>query len=340
MHSKDEKRFAVIGAGYYASLQIPAWLEVKGAKLMALCNRTISKAEDLAKKYDIPGVYDDAEKMLINEKLDFVDIITHTSTHAGYVYLAAKYKLPVICQKPMALDYETCKSMVQACMDHGVPFMIHENFRWQLPKRGVKQILDEGIIGKPYRAHLQLSTGGAEAFVNEPGLKTLENYALADMGTHLFDLARFFFGEPQNVYCQTYRSLKDIKGDNVVCSMLGFDNLICTCEISDAISYGVFIEGEKGWLELRTDDSIHINTVEGTTIRNFPSPHHSWASDYVVKRHGPDRIHGIVECNNSLFKSIRTGQPAETSAEETLKTMRIIFAALESSKSNKVIGLK
>jgi len=80
--------------------------------------------------------------MFRNEKLDFVDIITHPATHAQFVYLAAKYKVPVICQKPMAPDYETCKAMVSVCRDGGVPFMIHENFRWQPANRGVRQILD------------------------------------------------------------------------------------------------------------------------------------------------------------------------------------------------------
>lgn len=340
MNSKEELKFAVMGAGYYASLQIPAWSEVAGAKPVAICNRTISKAEELAVKFAIPAVYDDAEKMFQNEEFDFVDIITHPATHAQYVYLAAKYKVPVICQKPMAFNYETCKAMVAACKDSGVPFLIHENFRCQLPNRGVKQILDEGIIGKPFRAHIQLSTGGAEVFVKEPGLMEFEDLALNDMGPHLFDVARYFFGEPQSIYCQSYRSFDYIKGDNVVSSMLRFGDLICTCEISNSVSYNVYIEGDKGWLQLGTDDSVRIKTAEGIIVREFLSPRHSWVSDYVEKKHGVNRIHGIVECNAGLFDALRSGKPAETSAEETLKTMRIIHAAKESSKSNEVIKMK
>jgi len=181
--------------------------------------------------------------------------------------------------------------------------------------------------------------GGAETFITEPGLMALENPGLYDMGPHLFDLARFFFGEPQSVYCQTYRSFGYLKGENIVCSLLRFGDLSCVCEISDIVPYNVFVEGEEGSLVLGTDDSVAITTKKGTDVRRYPSPHYPWVSEYDEKKHGIGCINGIVQCNASLFNAIRTGQPAETSAEESLKTMRIVNAALDSSKCVKVIKM-
>lgn len=336
---KETLRFAVIGAGYYATMQVPAWMEVEGAVPVAICNRTKERAAAIAQKYHIPAVYDDAEEMLQKEEIDFVDIITHPSTHARHVLLAAKYKIPAICQKPMALDYQTCKAMADACSAGNVPLLIHENFRWQSPNRGVKSLLDEGTVGLPFRAHIQLATGGAECFAGEPGLRELEDFALNDMGPHLFDLARFFFGEPTSVYCRTRRTIEGIRGDNVACAMLEFEGLTCTCEISDTTSYNVYIEGDRGWLMLDADDLVHICTKEGNRMLEFQSPHHAWASDAVEKRHGRNRIHGIVACNQNLFHSLSTGDPAETSSAETLKTMNIIRAALDSSRSGQPVRL-
>jgi D-apiose dehydrogenase len=339
MENNKELRFAVIGVGYWASLQIQAWSEVKGAKLVAICNRTVSTAREFASKYNIPNVYGDAEEMFQKEKLDFVDIITYPSAHLQSVLLAAKYKVPVICQKPIAFDLESCLAMQKACKDAGIPFYIHENYRWQQPKRGVREILDEGIIGEPFRAHIQLSYGSAETFVTEASMLNYIDFALTDMCPHLFDLSMFFFGEPQSIYCQTYKSLDFLSSDDIVCAMLRFGNVICTCEISSLINYRVFIEGKKGSLELGVGENITIKAGKEVSARQYPSPHYSWVSDYDENYHGRDCIHSIVQCNRHLFNALSTGQLPETSGDAELKVMKIIEAARESSRSNRVVQL-
>ena len=68
---KSKLRFAVIGTGFWANYQIPAWMELDGVELVALYNRTKSKAEILAHKFNVPHVYDSVPELLKNEKLDF-----------------------------------------------------------------------------------------------------------------------------------------------------------------------------------------------------------------------------------------------------------------------------
>ncbi len=164
-----ELKFGVIGCGFWARYQISAWRELEGIKLIALFNRTRSKAENFAKEFDVPKVYDTAEELVADPEIDFVDIITDAVTHSEYVHLCAKYKKPVICQKPMALSLEEGKSMVQACKDAGIPFMVHENWRWQAPIRKVKEVMDSGVIGKPFRCNLYWNTN-YPVFENQPYL--------------------------------------------------------------------------------------------------------------------------------------------------------------------------
>lgn len=338
----SDLKFAVLGTGFWSNFQIPAWFEVGGVELVALYNRTVAKAEAAAAKYDVPRVYGDAEELFRNEELDFVDIITEVPAHAPLVHLAAKYKVPVICQKPMASDYATCEAMVAACREAGVPFMIHENFRWQTPMRALKAVLDEGTIGQPFRARLQFIHGLPTIFENQPFLKELEKFAFTDVGSHLFDLARFFFGEAQSIYAQTYRSRPDIKGEDVASAMLRIGDLICTCEISYSSKVEhpcfpetlIFIEGSKGTIELARDLWLRVTTDEGTTAQRCAPPTYAWADpDYAV-------VHAsIVPCNANLLHALRMGTPAETSGEDNLKTMRLVYSAYESAARNKVVDL-
>src|SRR5574341_1343082 len=108
-------RFALFGAGFWSPYQLAGWKELSGAECVAIYNRTRAKAEPLARRFDVPVVYDDAEKLLAREKLDFIDIVTDVDVHSQLVHRAAAHRLPVICQKPMARDLETAAQMVAAC---------------------------------------------------------------------------------------------------------------------------------------------------------------------------------------------------------------------------------
>ena len=160
-------RFAIFGTGFWSRFQLAGWYELEGVECVALYNRTRSKAEALAQEFDIPAVYDDPEELLRQEKIDFMDIIAHVDVHSDLVFLAAKHRIPVICQKPMATDLETARHMVEACREANTPFLVHENWRYQYPIQQVKEALEEGQVGNPFRAHI-IYANSAPVFENHP----------------------------------------------------------------------------------------------------------------------------------------------------------------------------
>lgn len=334
-------KFAVLGTGFWSTFQIPAWFEAGGVELVAVYNRTGEKAEAAAEKFGVARFYDDAEELLRTEDLDFVDIITEVGGHAPLVHLAAKYKVPVICQKPMAGDLATAQGMVEACQEAGIPLFIHENFRYQVPIRKIKSLLDDGVIGDPYRARIQW-IHGFPVFDNQPFLMTLERLILTDLGTHMLDLARFLFGEPRSLYCQHVQTRSDIAGEDVASVMLRFDDVICSCEMSYSTKTEleifpetlIYIEGTEGTLELDADFWIRTTTSEGTLSRRYPAPRYTWADpDYDVAHAS------MVPIHEAFIEALRTGLPPETSGEDNLKTLNLVFRAYESAERNQVIDL-
>ena len=146
-------RFAVIGTGFWANYQIAGWHELDGIELVALYNRTKSKAEILAHQFNVPAVYDNVEKLIDNEKLDFVDIITDVNTHAPLTELAARKGIAVICQKPMAPSLSIAKHILDVCNAQKVPLFIHENFRWQSPIRKTAKNQIIGVSKRRFNRH-------------------------------------------------------------------------------------------------------------------------------------------------------------------------------------------
>ena len=332
-----ELRFAIIGTGFWARYQLAAWREVPGARCVALCNRTRAKAEALAREFGVPAVYEDAEQLLQSEKPDFLDIITDVDTHSRFVHLAAAYKTPVICQKPMAPSIAEAEKMIAACAADHVPLSVHENWRWQTPIRELKKVLDSSVIGPVFRARIDYCNS-FPVFDNQPFLKTLEQFILTDMGSHILDVARFLFGEAARLYCQTHRIHRDIMGEDAASVMLRMQS---GATVTVNLSYAsrvehdrfpetfIHVEGERGAVELAPDCWLCVTTERGTETRRCAPPAYAWADSKYALVHS-----SIVACHADLLKALQTKAAPETSAADNLKTLKLVQAAYDSARGN------
>lgn len=337
-----ELTFGIFGTGFWARYQLAGWRELRGAKCVALYNRTRSKAEALARELNVPAVYDRPEELIEQEKPDFLDIITDVDTHRRLVELAAAHNTAVICQKPMAPTLADATAMTDACRNARVPYAIHENWRWQTPIRELKRILSSGQIGVPFRARIDFCNS-FPVFDNQPFLKELEQFILADIGSHILDTARFLFGEASSLFCQTRRIHPDIKGEDVATVMMqmgGQTTVVCNLSYASRTEQErfpetfVFVEGDQGSAELTADYWIRVTDSKGTRAWRFPPPQFAWVDQkYAVVQTS------IVACNADLLRALQTGTPAETSGEDNLKTVKLIFASYESAKTGQAIAL-
>jgi predicted dehydrogenase len=340
----EKLKFAVLGCGFWSKFQIGAWTEVEGADLVAVYNRTKSKAEKIAAYYKVPNVYDNPEELLTKEKLDFVDIITDVDTHEHFVRMALKYGIRnIICQKPMAPDFSAAKNMVKLCLDEGAKLFIHENYRWQAPVRRFKQVLDSGVIGTIFKARISFLSG-FPVFENQPFLRELDHFILTDMGSHVFDVIRFLFGECKELWCQTKAVCKGIKGEDVATVMMKMTNgLPVYTELSyasivehDSFStLFILAEGDGGSAYLGPGFEIRTTTRKGIVSEVVKFPSYSWADpDYIVNHESG------IHINRNILQAILGHGKAENTGSDNLETVRLIWASYKSAESGNIIKIE
>jgi predicted dehydrogenase len=292
----------------------------------------------------VPAYYDDPEELLRREKLDFVDIVTYPFTLSHFVKMVAAHKIPVISQKPMAPSVAIAEENIKACREAGVPYFIHENWRWQTQLRELKKTLDSGVIGIPFRARISM-VSAFPVYINEPQLKSLEEFILTDTGTHILDIARFYFGEAQSVYCQIHRVHADIKGEDVatVMMMMNGGRTTVTCELGYPENYieheyfpetMVYVEGSKGTAEVAKDCWLRVTTKDGTHSGRYAPLWYAWVDPAYHLIHS-----SIVPTNAHLLQALRGEVDAETTGEDNLKTLKLVFAAYDSARSGKVVPM-
>lgn len=335
-------KFAIFGCGFWSQFQLGAWLELEGVECVALYNRTRSKAGDLAKRFGIARTYDNAEQLLQTEEIDFVDIITDIDTHKKFVLLAARYGKDVICQKPLAPSCDDAKEMLKATREAGVRFYVHENYRWQPQIRRVKEIMDSGMIGQPFRARTWWNTA-FPVFETQPFLAELKKFALTDQGSHQFDVVRYLFGEAQSI-CTCIQTVNPgIKGEDAATSLIRMKNgMVVTQEISfsSLLEKEVFpqtlmlVEGDKGSIRLDADFEICTTISSGTLRETVPMRSYAWQTDR-LKPEPPS----IVELNKDILHDMLGQGRAENTGDDNMETVKMVWAAYASAASKQVIDL-
>lgn len=340
---EESLKFAIFGCGFWSQFQLGAWTEIEGATCVALYNRTLSKAKKLADRFHVPRVYDDAVELLKNEELDFVDIITDVDTHAYFVELAIQYGIKnIICQKPMAPNFEMAKQMMDMTKAGGVNFYIHENYRWEMPIRRFKELMDARVIGNIFKARISFLSN-YPVFENQPFLADLSHFILTDMGSHVLDVARFLFGECQKLWCLTKTINPDIKGEDLASIMMEMKNGM---QVFTEISYAsivehdsfttlfILAEGDKGSIYLGPGFEIRITTKEGTTVEKVGFPNYPWADpDYIVNHASG------VPINQNILDDIRGRTQAENTGADNFETVKLVWASYQSASSGDLINM-
>ena len=209
---------AAVGAGYFSRFQYEAWARLGSVDLVATANRTRASAEDVARTYSVPHVFQSVPDMLHAVSPDVLDVITPPATHLAAIEAAAARGVDVICQKPFCENLEQALQATDIAAKAGIRVIIHENFRFQPWHRKVGAMIEAGDIGTPYQVTFRLRPGdgqGPEAYLErQPYFQTMERFLVHETAIHLIDTFRYLFGDVSHVYADLRRLNPVIAGED------------------------------------------------------------------------------------------------------------------------------
>ncbi len=228
MEEIRRRRVGIIGAGWVSEYHLPAWAKQSArAEIVAIADPSTEAREAKSQHFGIPRAYATAETMLANEALDAVDICAPREAHVALVRLAAARGLDIICQKPLAPDYDQAAALV-AGLPPSIRLMVHENWRFRAYYRRLKAWLEEGIAGAVRQVQFEFLSSGmiadAEgkrpALVRQPFFRRQERLLVMEVMIHHLDTLRYLFGEIEVVAAHLERSNDDIVAEDVASVVL------------------------------------------------------------------------------------------------------------------------
>ena len=188
-------RIGIVGLGKIGERHLNAYSNIENVEICGLCDADETLLRKYSTQYGIPAC--DTLEQLFTDKVDAVDICVPTYIHHDIILKILENGKDFFCEKPLThkLEYAyEIKKVVEAYSRIG---MVGYLYRFHPCFELLKDILNKRVIGKPYYAIFRLGgRGGHRAWKHK---MDTGGGALLDMGTHMLDLALWYFGKPVEV---------------------------------------------------------------------------------------------------------------------------------------------
>ena len=144
-------KVGVLGAGAWAEFaHCPGYKRDARCELVAIADPMIERAQAFAEKFDIPNVYSSHEELIAREDLDLVDVCTPSATHFDLSWAALQAGKHVLCEKPVAYDFEETRRAAALAKEKGVKTKLGFTFRYSPAMQYMKELIEQDFIGKPF----------------------------------------------------------------------------------------------------------------------------------------------------------------------------------------------
>lgn len=268
--SKSEKllNVGIVGAGDAGNMHAMAWQSNSNvARLAAVCEKNKSVAETFAKAYGIETYYTNLEEFLSNEDIDAVSVCVPHHLHGDIAVEVLKAGKHLLLEKPIANTLGEADRIISAAKKAKVKFMVAEQHLFLPVHRLIKQLIEEGRLGRIFLATSYEGGSGVESMSDPESWKcTWEKGgggALMDTGVHRLHLYRWLLGDVERVYCWIAKQVvKDVKGkaeDNAIMMLRFKDGVLAQLTMS-------FTVASDSW-----NDRLELYGTEGTILED-----HMW----------------------------------------------------------------
>lgn len=190
-------RIGIIGVGFGAVVHVPGF-QSEGWDVPVVWGRTTSRAQEAADRLGVPEVAEDWRDLVARDDLDAVAITTPPAAHLEMVTAALEAGKHVLCEKPFALNAGEAEQMRALAEARGLTAMVAHEFRFAPQRQQIKDLLDEGYIGRPLLVSAELLMG-RPAGAPPPltwGSRAVEGGGmLGALGSHFIDGFRHWFGD-------------------------------------------------------------------------------------------------------------------------------------------------
>ena len=327
---------ALIGCGMIADTHLTALLNA-GADVVGVYDANLDRAADFAAARGMKA-YNSMDELL-SDDITVVSVCTPSGTHASLAETIMEHGKYAIVEKPMALTVEECARIIEVEKKTGYFCAPISQLRFSPVFRQVRTAIEEGRFGRMIMGLLSMKYYRAPSYYagSWRGTKAMDGGgALMNQGIHGIDMMCGLLGYPISVSGHTATLLHDIEVEDTAVASLVFPNgTLGVIDGSTAVTHAkprrLELCGTTASLTLEEDVIVHTDGID--LLSRTESGYKSFSDPTAISTD----LHEYQFCN--ILAAIAGNEPLFYTSEEALKTVAVITAIYESSRTGKTISL-
>ena len=336
-------KVGIVGGAFAATLHAQGWLKTNRAQIVAMAAPSKATRDSFSKSFNCKA-YESAKEMIANEKLDVISLTLPNLYHKELTLLAASKGIHVVCEKPLAINLEDAKQMVQACKSAGVKLLYAEQIIFAPRYEKVKELIDNKSFGQIVHISHRERHGGPHA--NWFRDKSLSGGGVTmDMAIHGIGLICNLLApaKPTHLFARIITVDKSSPVDDHCLITLEFDNnVLATVDASWVAPGGVDdvleVLGTAGYVraDLARGQTLDLYTLVGS---NETAEKAETSKGWLKIPHEEARAWGWYAEMEHFAAVLLDGAKPITTGEDGLDALKIVMAAYESAKTHQRIAL-
>jgi predicted dehydrogenase len=195
--TRSPLRVGLLGYGFGGRFfHAPLIASADECELTGVVTRSPERRSELARDHPGTPAYGSLAE-LAAAGAQAVAICTPAATHIALTREAVTLGLPVVCDKPFALDAASARETVEMAEQRRVPLTVYQNRRWDSDLRTLRRLIEDGRLGAVSRFESRF-----ERFAPQQGPPASGGGTLLDFGSHLVDQALVLFGPARCAYAE------------------------------------------------------------------------------------------------------------------------------------------
>lgn len=296
-------RWGIIGCGDVTEVKSgPGFQNAEGSMLVAVMRRDGAKAEDYARRHNVPYWFDRAEAVIEHPEVDAVYIATPPGSHRDYALQVAAAGKPCYIEKPMARNHAECLEITEAFQKADLPLFVAFYRRGLARFRKAQEIVQSGQLGTLTQVGYRFSSPSHRQ-INPDALpwRLEAEHAggglFLDLGCHTLDILDFIVGPLTNVEGDAANLASPHAVEDAVTMRFRTPQFalgIASWNFASAIREdSIEITGTEGRLTLSTfgNEPVQLETTQGSEKFDLPNPPHiqqPFIQQMVDDLHGKD----------------------------------------------------
>jgi predicted dehydrogenase len=253
MKDKGKIKWGIIGLGNIAHQFAKDLMLVEEAELTAVASRNLDKAQEFAENYDCKKAYDSYDAIINDAEIDILYIATPHNSHAALTIKALQNNKHVLCEKPLALNYDDALQMINASKENNKFFMEAFWTRFNPSFREAFYKIKNGEIGEVNYINADFAfCANLEGIGNRNTDLKLGGGALLDIGVYPLFLCYIVLGIPNEIVAKS--NFHKTGADLQTSMILQYENAQAILHASFVSTSNIkaTINGTKGRINLNT----------------------------------------------------------------------------------------